>query len=153
MGRKSSLLKTVSLDELKAMYDDGMSCEDIAARLGVANSTIYRHLQGHTTGRGGGGQISRRIPDVVIHPKAEQQAMHNMAVRNEANACLVVEDHTINLAGVVGKYAVYARQQKVLCEINGSVLELPFDALAGVADELKALARNTSGMTVGCEAW
>lgn len=55
---KKSLLESVSLDELKRMYDNGMSCVEIANAVGVSDKTIYRHLQGHTNRHG--GKYSRR---------------------------------------------------------------------------------------------
>ena len=76
-----------------------------------------------------------------------------MAVRNAANACLLVEDKSYSLKGQIGKYEVSAKSGFVLANINDVLIELNTDMLVTLADELKALARNITEVAVGCEMW
>ena len=86
----------------------------------------------------------------MSHETVEKQ---EMAVKNATNACLVVEDRSFSLKGVVGRYEVSAKSKTVLADINDMALELDVDILAPLADELKALARNLSGMEPCNEMW
>ena len=135
----------VNRDEIAAMYRNGMSQRDIAHALGVSQTTISYNLRKLGIGAGEGGYIARTIPkkDYVSHETVEKQ---EMAVKNAINACLVVEDRSFSLKGVVGRYEVSAKSKIVLASIGDRVLELDVDILAPLADELKALARNLSGM-------
>lgn len=148
MRRK--LTETISVDELKSMYDNGMSVVDISNALEVSTATVYRYLRGQTNRRG--GRCASRIPAKefrVAEPKTKQ----DMADYNAMNACLVVEDRTINLVGEVGKYMVFTAKKCVLCDIAGATLELQFDAIPGLVEELKALGRNVGSLVGCCEMW
>lgn len=148
----------VNREEIVAMYTNGMSQRDIAYALQTSQTNVGYHLRkaGIRVGRGGGnnegGYVARTIPkkDYAAREIAEKQ---EMAVKNAANACLVVEDRSFSLKGVVGRYEVSAKSKIVLASIGDRVLELDVDILAPLADELKALARNLSGMEPCNEMW
>ena len=148
--RRKSLLDSVSLDELKQMYDNGMSCVEIANAVGVSDKTIYRHLQRHTNRHG--GKYSRRIPVYEIH-KTKHECENTAAVRNAANACLVVVDRSINLKGQYGEYLVEPGKKRVTANICSNLIDLDFDIIPGLIEELKAIGRNIESVTVGTEMW
>lgn len=152
---KKKLTDLVSVDELKQMYDNGMSCEDIASKLNVGASTVYRYLSGHTVGRAKGGKIASKIPKDVIQPKRydDQHSFHDMAIQNAANACLVVVDHSINLKGQYGEYLVEPGKKRITANINGEMIDLDFDIIPGLIQELKAIGRNIESVAVGNEMW
>lgn len=139
-------------EEIVAMYNNGMSQYDIAETLGVSQTTISYNLRKMGICAGEGGRIARTIPkkDYAARETAEKQ---EMAVKNAVNACLVVEDRSFSLKGVVGKYEVSAKSKIVLASIGDRVRELDVDILAPLADELKALARNLAGMEICNEMW
>lgn len=99
-----------------------------------------------------GGYVARTIPkkDYAARETAEKQ---EMAVKNAANACLLVEDRSFSLRGQVGTYEVSIKTGFVAVKIGETMIELEKDTLIVLADELKALARNVAGMEVGCEMW
>lgn len=150
----------VNREELAEMYRSGMSQRDIANALGINQTTVSYNLRkfgicaGRGQGMGKGGIVARTIPEkdfkVADTPEKEKQ---EMAVKNTTNACLVVEDRSFSLKGVVGSYEVSAKSKIVLASIGDRVLELDVDILAPLADELKALARNLAGMEICNEMW
>lgn len=152
MRRK--LTESVSLDELKRMYDNGMSCADIAKSIGVSNATIYKYLQGHTVGRNG-GRCARLIPDDVIRPShsANGSGAKEPENRNAEHACLVVEDRTVDLVGTIGRYVVNAKTRSALCSIGNTPTELSLETIPALIDELKALGRLGNTLNVGNEMW
>lgn len=149
--RKNSLLNSISLDELKQMYDNGMSCVEIADSLDVSRQTIYRYLQGHTN-RHKGGKYASRIPGREIHRTNEQEHPNGAAIRNSANACLVVTERTISLKGTVGEYLVEPSKKTVIANIRGGMIDLDFDIIPDLVEELKAIGRNL-GAVGGNEMW
>lgn len=150
--RRKSLLKSISLDVLKQMFDNGMSKDEIADTIGVSRATIYRYLKGYT--HRGGGRVSSRIPKEVIKPKkTEEQEIHEMGQRNAANACLVVVDRSINLKGQYGEYLVEPSKKRVTANICGEMIDLDFDIIPGLIEELKAIGRNIESVAVGTEMW
>ena len=149
MGKK--LTDSISVEELKQMYDNGMSGADIANSLGISRATVYRYLQGHTGGRG--GRCARAIPDREIRKNSREMDMQQMDVRNSANACLVVENKLINLEGTIGKYMMDAKSKTIVCQIAGATFDMQPDTIPALVEELKALGRNVGQMAVGCEMW
>ena len=149
--RKNNLLNSVSLDELKQMYDNDMSCAEIAAALDVSDKTIYRHLQGYTN-RHKGGKYASRIPGREIHTMKEQEHPNGAAIRNSVNACLVVTERTVSLKGTVGEYLVEPSKKTVIANIGGEMIDLDFDIIPGLVEELKAIGRNL-GAVGGNEMW
>lgn len=148
---RKRLTDSVSVEELKQMYDNGMSCADIAKSLDVSQTTIYRYLQGHIGGRG--GVYARNIPDREIRNRPNDLDMQQMDVQNSANACLVVENKLINLEGTIGKYMVDAKSKNIVCQIAGATFDMQPDTIPALVEELKALGRNVGQMAVGCEMW
>lgn len=150
MRRK--LTDSVSIDELKSMYDSGMNQAQIAESLGVSRMTINRYLNGYGV-RGRGGLYARNIPDSVINPKTKETTKDDLAEKNAANACLVVTGKEITLEGTVGKYSVFGKDRSVVIDINGDMIEVKFEFITDFIDELKAIARNVGGLDSGCEMW
>lgn len=64
MGRRR-LDITVSIEEMKRMFDNGMSKEEIADQLGISRATIYRWLKGYTRNGGTGYGIMDELPPEV----------------------------------------------------------------------------------------
>lgn len=155
--------RKVSTDEIIAMYNNGMSQSDIARATGMSQATVgYRMRRaGFMVGKGRhnpfkGGAVADTIPTYeykVSEEEVKAREKQEIAEKNAANACLVVEDRSFSLKGVVGKYEVSAKSKIVLASIGDRVLELDVDILAPLADELKALARNLAGMEICNEMW
>lgn len=143
MRRK--LTDSVSIDELKSMYDSGMNQAQIAESLGVSRMTINRYLNGYCV-RGRGGLYARNIPDPVINQKTKETTKDDLTEKNAANACLVVTSKEITLEGTVGKYSVFGKNRSVVIDINGDMIEVKFEFITDFIDELKAIARNVGGV-------
>lgn len=150
MGR-TSLLKTISLDELKQMYDNNGNCERVASMLGCSAATVYKHLQGYT-GRGRGGICASRIPKEEFAAKAKP-AEETIEEKNNKHACLVVDGRTISLVGAVGAYEVCAKEKTVYCTIDNVEIKLNFDIVEQFTEELKAIGRNLCTLNSGNEMW
>lgn len=150
MRRK--LTDSVSMDELKAMYDSGMNQAQIADSLGVSRETINRYLSGYGV-RGRGGLYARNIPGSAINPKTKEATGAEQAEKNAANACLVVTSKEITLEGTVGKYSVFGKNRCVMIDIDGNMIEIKFEFITDFIDELKAIARNVGELGSGCEMW
>lgn len=150
--------KRVDVDAIISMYGNNMSQRDIANALRCSQHTVGYWLRknGINPGKGKppvkGGTVASTIPkkDYVVQTETEN---HKMAVRNAANACLLVEDRSFSLKGQIGKYEVSAKSGFVMANIGDVLIELNMDMLVTLADELKALARNMSEIAVGCEMW
>ena len=150
--------KRVDVEAIISMYNNNMSQRDIAKVLQCSQPTVGYWLRksGINPGKGKppvkGGAVASTIPkkDYMVRNEAEK---HDMAVRNAANACLLVEDKSYSLKGQIDKYEVSAKSGFVLANINDVLIELNTDMLATLADELKALARNITEVAVGCEMW
>jgi len=142
------------IEDLVAMYNNGMSQRDIAKVVGMSQAAIGVRLRkaGICSGRYKGGYIARTIPqkDYVAHEEAEKQ---EMAEKNAANACLLVEDRIIKLEGVFGKYHVSAKEKFACINVNECLLKIGFENLATFADEIRALARNVGALEESNEMW
>lgn len=150
--------KSIDVEAIISMYNNGMSQRDIGKALQCSQPTVGYWLRknGINPGKGKppvkGGKVTATIPkkDYVVQTEVEK---HDMAVRNAANACLLVEDKSYSLKGQVGTYEVSAKSGYVMANIGSSILELNVDILVTLADELKALARNMTEIAVDCEMW
>ena len=150
-------LKWISREEIKALYDAGMTQREIADKYGVSQKTISRRLEGYSR-HYKGGLVSSQIPrneyvSDAIGAEPEMMEKRELAEKNASNACLVVEDRTISLAGTVGRYEVSLKDQMVFAILNDMRLELKFDVLKALSDEFRAIARNVAGMENSCEMW
>ena len=155
-------LSTEEIDEILRMHYNHMNQHDIAKALQISQPTVGYWLRknGIHVGRGKpsrGGLVASTIPkseyvvqENVGHVSTE---MSEMAEKNAANACLLVEDRSYSLRGQVGTYEVSIKTGFVALKIGEALIELERDMLVVLADELKALARNVVGMEVGCEMW
>ena len=76
-----------------------------------------------------------------------------MGQRNAVNACLVVVDRSINLKGQYGEYLVEPSKKRVTANICSNLIDLDFDIIPGVIEELKAIGRNIESVAVGTEMW
>ena len=130
-----------------------MSKEEIADKIGVARSTVYRWLKGYS--RAAGGVVARTIPAREIHKVQHQMAEspNVVAIRNATNACLVVADRTITLRGTIGEYLVEPTKKIITANIGGNLIDLDFDIISGLVEELKAIGRNLPNIAVGNEMW
>lgn len=150
--RRKRLTDSISVEELQQMYDAGMSQREIAEAVGCSQHTISNYLRGHCN-RGRGGRVASRIDkhDFAVEPKREE--MQAIAEKNAANACLVVASKQVVLEGMVGSYHVFGKDETIVIEIGKDMTEVKFDALPGLIEELKAIARNIDSVKAGCEAW
>lgn len=162
MGARRSF-SSEEIDEIVRMYRNNMSQRDIAKAFEVSQPTVGYWLRkagicvGRGNGPGKGGVVASTIPrsEYVVEEQAEvvNPEMDELAKRNAANACLLVEDRSYSLKGQVGTYEVSIKTGFVALKIGETMLEPEKDRLVVLADELKALARNMAGMEVGCEMW
>lgn len=151
---KKKLLDSVSIEELRQMYESGMSYRDIANSLEVSYQTIYTHLKGLVGPRGRGGYHARKIQGgQTSQPQAQKIGMPEMRVQNSASACLVVLQRTITLKGTVGEYLVEPAKATVVASIGDNLVNLGFDIIPGLIEELKAIGRNIESVTTGNEMW
>lgn len=148
---RKKLTESVSIEEMKQMYESGMSYRDIGNALDVSFQTVARYLKDVVQPRAKGGYHARRFhnPERAVKPKT----MDELATQNAANACLVVQEHTIRLAGIVGEYVVNAGRKSAKCILGGVEVELQFESIPGLIEELKALMRNVDSLNTGCEMW
>ncbi len=149
--RYNRLTDSISMDELRQMYDNGMTQAEIADSIGVSRPTINKYLKGY---KAKGGRVASRIPGSDLRVKRDpEREMSNMAEKNAENACLVVANKEILLNGTVGTYHVYGKDKAVMISVGGGMLDVAFDILPDFIDELKAVARNVGGLECGCEMW
>lgn len=143
-----SLLKDVSVEELKQMSESGMSHQDIANALGTTYMTIYRYLG--PQGRRG----SRRAAGIPL-PKANEPAP---VEDTSYSPCLVVQNKSIELHGLLGTYYVDCKNAKFRAELETSLerrgqFVMEIDKLDDLINELQAIKRKASDLTVANEMW
>lgn len=148
---RKRLTESISVEEMKQMYENGMSYRDIANSLDCSYQTVWTYLKDIVSPRSKGGRCARRFPKP--EHAAKPKTMDELATQNAANACLVVQEHTIRLAGIVGEYVVNAGRKSAKCILGGVEVELQFESIPGLIEELKALMRNVDSLNVGCEMW
>lgn len=144
------------VNDIIAMYESGMTYRDIASKIGMTFQNVGHILRKHGVTRGRGGKVASTIPEQELQPTENEQydeEIETLANKNAANACLVVSDHVINLAGAIGKYEVCANKKRVRVEINGETMNIDFDNLSALVEEFKALARNVGELGGGWEMW
>lgn len=154
---KGKLTDSVSIGELRQMYDSGMTYAQIAEALDVSTMTIGRHLRGYAVKdpRSGRGELVASTIDAhELSPKSrDDTSMKDMSISNAANACLVVASKEIALEGTVAKYTAFSKDRCVVIDIDGDMIQIKFDSITDFIDELKAIARNVGGLECGCEMW
>lgn len=153
----------VSTDEIIAMYNNGMSQNDIAKVTGMSQATVgYRMRRaGILVGKGRrnpfkGGAVADTIPTYEYKVSEEEVAAkekQEIAEKNAANACLMVEDRIIKLEGVFGKYYVSAKEKFACINVNDCPMKIGFNDLATFANEIRALARNVGALEESTEMW
>ena len=148
MGRER---KGINKAECIKMYEDGMSVKDIAAVLGCSETAVYWHLR-NAPKRSGGGVVAKAIPAHEIH-RPVGEAMEKVAEANVANASVLMEGCNINLAGCVGKYTVYTGEKRVYFEVGDYVMNVKYDDLLGLIDELKGVGGCIKHFDVGNMMW
>lgn len=140
-----SLLKDVSVNEMRRMRDNGMTNADIAEALGCTAVTVRRYI-GPQPGRNWGGYRSRaaRPAEAAEAPKAEASP-----------ACLAVTNSVVYLQGVAAEYAVDAGKRRVNFMLPGmeTFACLDFDKWPDFAREVAAVARKLDGQSVPVEMW
>ncbi len=142
LGRK--LLDDVTINELMTMREEqGMSNQDIADALGVNVQTIYNYI----------GKMpkelykprTRKEPAVPAPGKVEEPA---------PEACLVVQNRTIELHGLENTYIIDSKKGEVLVNMSDeSGMIINFDKLPALVNELRAIQRKISELTVKNEMW
>lgn len=155
--------RKVSTDEIIAMYNNGMSQTDIARVTGMSQATVgYRMRRaGFMVGKGRhnpfkGGAVADTIPTYeykVSEDEVKAREKQEIAEKNAANACLMVEDRIIKLEGVFGKYHVSAKEKFACIKVNDCLMKIGFNDLATFANEIRALARNVGALEESTEMW
>lgn len=142
MGR--SLLDDVTINELMTMREEqGMSNQDIADALGVGVQTIYKYIG--------------KMPKELCKPYTRKEpAVHTPGKVEEPapEACLVVQNRTIELHGLENTYIIDSKKGELLVNMadeNGMIINL--DKLPALVNELRAIQRKVSELTVKNEMW
>lgn len=153
----------VSTDEIIAMYNNGMSQTDIAKATGLSQTAVgYRmRREGICVGKGShnpfkGGAVADTIPTCeykVSEEEVKAKEKQEIAEKNAANACLMVEDRIIKLEGVFGKYHVSTKEKFACINVNDCLVKIGFNDLATFASEIRALARNVGALDESTEMW
>ena len=150
MHRK--ILKDLSKDELLNMRESGMTNTDIANALDISYASVYRLIGKQPSSMRCSPHAASVIPKAplqVSEPAKKQES------EPEHDAALVVEDRHFKLAGLYANYGVHVKDKTidVFTTDDGVTLTLKFDEVGVFANELAAIARQTSRLRVGCEAW
>lgn len=151
---RKRMIDSETLQELKRMYENGMTQREIAQKMGVCQRTISNWLNGYAPYQRG-GRVASTIPkeDFEALDKAKRAEVEYIAAKNAENACLVVANKEISLEGTVAKYTVFSKDKAVVIDIGGDMIEVKFDFITDFISELKAIARNMGGLDAGCEMW
>lgn len=167
----------IPLEEIKAMYDSGMTVREIAERCGCVDKSIYRHLQGHLN-RSGGGKVAKTIPKYELNKTVVVETTRNVldeavpckgsiptqttqptptnhttADKNAGNAAVVLQDCSVSLRGCSGEYIISTKDKTITCSINNQQITIAFDDLTAIIDELKGVGRCIKTFDVGNEMW
>lgn len=130
--RGMSFAKQISKDELLYMREQqGMSNREIADALGVAYQTVLKRIGPQPGGRGG-----LRARNMIIAPP-----LPKLPKDDGPEAALVLEDQSVELVGVSGRYQIPYRSQKITMSIDcceGS-LTFPFSCVADLIKELNVI--------------
>ena len=127
------------------MREEGMSNHAIAQALGVAVKTIYTYIGPQPKG-------IRRKPVRGGQPLPYREATPEP--KEEAPACLVVEDREIALECMVGHYTIALKYKMVkICMADGSGMRIDFEKFAAFVDEVNAIKRKLSGLKIENEMW
>lgn len=149
-----NILNKVSVDDICEMYDNGMSVRDIAVLLDCSVKTIYRHLENHPK-RSKGGIIAASIPSSEINKRSDEAAVTPdvLAVKNEQNACVVLESCDIRLAGTVGTYSINTKAGEIVAMFGEDKVSIPMGMVNAVVEELKAVGRCAMSFDMGNAMW
>lgn len=131
--------------EMRRMREEGMSNHAIAQALGVAVKTIYTYIGPQPKG-------IRRKPVHGGQPLPYREATPEP--KEEAPACLAVEDRVIILSGFVGKYDISPKNKRVeVIWLDGSRTKIKFDEFEALVDELNAIKRKMTDLKIENEMW
>ena len=131
--------------EMRRMREEGMSNHAIAQALGVAVKTIYTYIGPQPKG-------IRRKPVRGGHPLPYREATPEP--KEEAPACLVVEDRVIALQGLAATYDISPKRKLVDVRLaTGEKVRLEFETLKMLSDELNAIKRKLDSLKIENEMW
>ena len=142
MPARKGLLKSVSIDEMLYMREQGMSNQEIAESLEVTAPTIYHYI----------GRNPKNMPR--RHKMIEESSAPRTVQQEEViPACLLMENRKINLIGQTHEYEVNEKDMSVRIKRTG---DMPFvmkiEDLDDFISELQAIKRHVNKpMTM--EAW
>lgn len=152
------LLDEISIQELREMREiEGLSNGEIAERLGVSCSTIYKHIGGHPNGvrkkrsTPTGAVPGSRYPDRTVI--CSRGGEHSVCVQPDEpqEACLFVQNSIVELVSAERTYVVDMKDATVEL-MNGFKIELA--QLDSLIKELSAIKRKLgSSVRVPLEAW
>lgn len=135
-------------------YNSGMSVPDVARVFGCGVDTVYYHLR-DTPKRGKGGIIAASIPSREINKRSDEAAVNpdELAVKNEQNACVVLESCDIRLAGTVGTYSINTKAGEIVAMFGEDKVSIPMGMVNAVIEELKAVGRCAMSFDMGNAMW
>lgn len=136
---KRSLMESVSVREMQEMRDNkGMTNNEIAEALDVSYMTVYKYIGAQPNGL----------------RKARKVTQDRQPIKEEpAPACLVLQNRSMELHGVVGVYGIDCKAQSVHITYNGHDMWILFDKLGAFIDELKAIHRKIDFLAVTKDMW
>ena len=140
---RRALLNDVTIEEMRKMREAGMTNQDIADRLDVGKSTVYRYIGAQG---GVGGRVSRTIPAPVVPLERKREEPVYPGV-------LPVVNRVTYLTGTAAEYVVDAKEQKITFQLGDVVAEVEFDKWRAFADEVQAVSRHLSEQLVTPELW
>lgn len=142
MRRK--LLKDVSADELMTMRGEGMTNQEIADALSVSYKTVLLLI-------GPQPKELRKKPEFKTERRPQQTFRNGQSVSPQA--CLVVANKVVELAGVFGNYTIPIHDRVVNISIGDNSITVPFDKLNDFVKELQAIGRKTEELIFSNEMW
>ena len=144
-----SLLKDVSMDELYAMRNAGMTNADIAKSLGVSYETVLKHI-GKQPGRG--SKLAGFVP-VDLGERAEPVVEPEPQKPEVPEPVLPVVCRVTYLEGEAGKYTVNSAEKTVTVGYAGGCIQMSFDDLDKIIAEMAAISRKIHQQGESAEMW
>ena len=140
------LLKDLNVSELMTMRESGMTNHEIADVLGTSYKAVLAAI-------GRQPKELRKKPEFhteILPPPTYAQEQK----QEEPNACLVVANRLVELEGTFGSYNIPIRKGIVnITSKECGDLQVPFDKLGDFINELQAIQRKMSSLTMSAEMW
>lgn len=136
------------------MYQSGMGVADIAKVLGCSRANVYLHLK-DVPKKNKGGKVANTIPAYELHKPCDAVTTlpTAVAIKNEQNACVVLESCDIRLAGSLGTYSINTKAGEIVAMFGEDKVSIPMGMVNAVIEELKAVGRCAMSFDMGNAMW